>query len=209
MYNYANNGVTLDAKVMETIQLFEGTARILAMESVEHTTQKKALEETMASYVKDEKTEEAKAIQLQIEALDDAWSIRQKALNFALYGGKDDKGEKSDGICGIVTDDLYKAYVAMIKDGKNGEYRHAMYEFCKTLINGDTIKDGAFNHFYNDIKTTMSSAKYNSNSQIAQGATFITTINKRTYKRMLLGSICDIVSNNKTLKIKKDKKNNK
>ena len=205
MYNYSKNSVSINAEVMATISNFEEVARTLATESVEHTTAKKELSDSLEKLIKDEKIEDAKDVQKQLEELEDAWTIRRKTLDFALYGGKDKDGKKVDGICSIVTNDLYKAYVSYVKDGKSGTYRDEVKTFCMGLINEETIKDGAFNHLYNDILATMSSVRYNSNSQIAQGSAFITTINKRTYKKMLLGAIVDIVSNNKTLKVKKAK----
>lgn len=209
MYNYLKNGVTINAEAMALINLFNEVARTLATESVEHTTAKKALDETLEAYVKDGKGEEAKDIQSQIDALEDAWTIRRKTLEISLYGGKDKDGKKVNGVCDIVSNELYKLYVESITDGVNGKYREALKVFCGSIVNGgvDALKDGAYNHLYNDIVQTMSSVRYNSNSQIAQGATFITTVNKRTYKKMLLGAICDIVDNNRTLKVKKSKKN--
>lgn len=208
MYNYLKNGVTINADVMSLVNLFNETARTLATESVEHTTTKKSLNETLEAYVKDEKAEEVKSIQAQIDALEDAWTIRRKALEFILFGGKNDKGEKVAGVCDIVSNDLYKSYVDMIENNTTAEYREQMRIFCGSIVNGgaDALKEGAYNHLYNDIVQTMSSVRFNSNSQIAQGAAFITAINKRTYKKMLLGAIHDIVSNNRTLKVKKAKK---
>ena len=210
MYNYLSNGVTLNATIMDAINEFNKVARTLATESVEHTTAKKTLETAIAGFIKEEKAEDAKKAQIELDNLETAWTARRKELEKALFGGKDGDA-KVVGICDIVSNDLYKAYVASVKDNKNNDYRHAMYEFCKSIINEDTIKDGAFNHMYIDIKTTMSSVRYNSNSQLAQGACFITTVNKRVYKKMLLGAIADIVSNNHTLKVKKEspKKNKK
>lgn len=211
MYNYLKNGVTLNAEVMATINKFEEIARTLATESVEHTRTKKELEEAKTAIEKNEELEaEAKVeaidkAQKEIEAENDRWTVRQKELNFALYGGKTKDGAKVEGICSIVTDDLYKAYVEFITSGTTKNYREKLRDFCLGIINGDDLKDGAYNHMYNDIVQTMSSVRYNSNAQIAQGAAFITTVNKRNYKRMLLGAICDIVANNKTLKVKKAK----
>ena len=205
MYNYSTNHVSINAEVMEAITNFNSVARALATESVDHTTTKKALAEELEKYVKDGKVDEATETQKAIEAEDDRWTTRRKELEFDLYGGKLKDGTKVDGICSIVTDDLYKAYVAFVAENKGGEYRAEMKKFVIGLVNEEAIKDGAFNHFFIDIKTTMQSVKYNSNSQIAKGSAFITTVNKRMYKKMLLGAICDIVANNKTLKVKKVK----
>lgn len=202
MYNYSKNNVSINKAVYELITRFNEVARQLATESCEHTTTKKTLAESLENAVKDGKTEEAQTIQQKIDDLEDAWTKRRKVLEFMLFGGKADDGTKVDGICSLVTDDLYKSYTAFVKDGKTGDYRDNMRTFCESIINQDTMKDGAFNHLYNDLLITMSSTKYNSNSQIAKGAAFITTINKRTYKKMLLGALCDIIDNNKTLKVK-------
>ena len=215
MYNYSKNSVSINSAVMELINAFNTTARTLATESVEHTTRKHELEDARKAIEDNEELEaEAKLEAIReatkaIEAEDDAWTLRRKELDFVLYGGKDKDGKKVDGICSFVTDDLYKAYTVMVQDGKTGAYRDAIREFCLAIINGDNLKQGAENHLYNDILTTMSSVRYNSNSQIAKGAAFITTVNKRTYKKMLLGAIADIVANNRTLKVKPEKKNNK
>lgn len=200
MYNYLKNGVTLNADTMATVNKFNEVARTLATESVEHTTAKKALEEALKKAIDDGDTKGAKNVEKSIESLEDAWTVRRKKLDTELFGGKD-----TDGICDIVTNELYKAYVDFIQNGTTKKYRDALRAFCLEIINGDNLKDGAYNHLYNDIVQTMSSTRYNSNSQLAKGATFITTVNKRTYKKMLLGAICDIVANNRTLKVKKDK----
>ena len=206
MYNYLKNGVSLNAEVMATINNFEVVVRTLAIESVEHTSTVKPLEDALKEAVKANDTEEAKNIESQIEAIDSAWAIRKKALEFQLFGGKDDKGNKVDGICSFVSDDLYKAYVAYVSENKTAEYRAEIKKFVLSIVNEDSIKDGAFNHLFIDIKTVMSSTRLNSNSQLAKGSAFITTVNKRTFKKMLLGAICDIASNNHTLKVKKNNK---
>ena len=211
MYNYLKNGVSINSEVMATINAFNEIARTLATESVAHTTLKHELEDARKAIENNEemdadaKVEAIREETKKIEAEDDRWTLRRKELDFALYGGKDKDGKKVDGVCSLVGDNLYKAYVTMVQDGKTGAYRDAIREFCLAIINGDNLKQGAENHLYNDILTTMSSVRYNSNSQIAQGAAFITTVNKRTYKKMLLGAIADIVANNKTLKVKKPK----
>lgn len=205
MYNYLKNGVTLNAKVMDSINKFDEVARTLATESVDHTTTKKALEEKLAKFVEGNNNEKALETKKALEALEDAWTTRRKELDGMLFGSKDTNGNKLGGVCDLVTDDLYKAYTTFIKGGTAAKYRAELRKFCLEIINGDNLKDGAYNHLYNDIVQTMSSTRYNSNSQIAQGASFITTVNKRTYKKMLLGVICDIVANNRTLKVKKDK----
>ena len=213
MYNYFKNGVTLNAEVMALVNDFNGTARTLATESVEHTAKKHELEDSKTAVEKDEnitaedKVTKIESLNNEIEELEKAWTVRRKELEVALFGGKDKDDNKVAGICDIVKNDLYKAYTEFVADGKTEEYRNQMEEFVKGLINEETIKSGAFNHFYNDIVQTMSSVRYNTNSQIAKGATFITTVNKKVYKKMLLGAFADIVSNNKTLKVKKDKKN--
>ena len=215
MYNYLKNGVTLNAEVMALVNDFNGTARTLATESVEHTAKKHELEDSKSAIEKneelgaEEKVEKIATINTEIEELDNAWTTRRKELEVALFGGKDDNGNKIAGICDIVKNDLYKAYVDFIQNGTKDKYREALREFCGTLVIGgaDALKEGAYNHLYNDIVQTMSSVRYNSNSQLAKGATFITTVNKKVYKKMLLGAIADIVSNNKTLKVKKDKNN--
>jgi len=212
MYNYGKNGVALDGNMMAIVEKFNEVARTLATESVENTALKHDLNDTLDGVIADEsitaeeREAQVKAIKAQIDALDEAWTARRKVLEIALYGGKDEDGKKINGICSIVSDDLYKAYVKFVSEGASGEYRDLMKNFVLLLVTEDYIKDGAFNHFYNDIVQTMSSVRYNSNSQIAQGAAFITTINKRNYKKMLLGAIHDIYSNNRTLKIKKSKK---
>lgn len=203
MYNYSKNSVSINEETMTTINRFNEMARAYAMESIEHNTQKHNLEDAIESLVREEKSavEEQKAL----DTLEDEWKKRTKYYNLMLYGGKDGNGEKVVGVCDIVTNDLYKAYVDNVTNGTTKKYREELKNFVLNIINGDNIKEGAFNHLYNDILATMSSVRYNSNSQIAQGSAFITTINKRTYKKMLLGAIVDIVSNNKTLKVKKVK----
>lgn len=213
MYNYSKNNVSINADIMAIINQFNETARQLATESVEHTTAKHEINDKIDEILDienktDDDITKLEELKKSLDDLEAEWKARQSELNLTLYGGKVD-GKKTDGICSIVTDDLYKSYVAMIQDGKTGKYREQIREFILAIINGDDLKQGAENHLYNDILTTMSSVRYNSNSQIAQGAAFITTINKRTYKKMLLGAICDIVANNKTLKVKKAKTENK
>ena len=213
MYNYLKNKVTLNEDTMRTVEEFNETARTLAIESVNHQTAKHEIEARLDEAIKAEEIDEQaqeriKTINAELEALETAWKARNAELNRILYGGKVD-GKKTAGICDIVTDDLYKAYVDFVQNNSTRKYRDELKKFVLGIINGDNLKDGAYNHLFTDIVTTMSSVRYNSNSQLAKGASYITSINKRTYKKMLLGAIHDIVSNNKTLKIKKDKKNNK
>lgn len=201
MYNYVKNSVSINKDVMAKVEDFEKIARTLATESVEHNAQKHEYEDALKKAIDEEKIDDVKAIEKTIENLEATWKARQTELNRALFGGKDGD-KKVDGICDIVSKDLYKAYVDYVTNGTTQKYREELKKFVISIINGDSIKDGAYNHLFNDIVTTMSSKRYNSNSQIAKGASFITTVNKRTYKKMLLGAICDIVSNNKTLKVK-------
>lgn len=205
MFNYAKANFELDTVVFGSITNFEATARQLATESLEHTTAKKALEETIANLVKDGKN--AQNEQNELDALNEAWKKRNAEFNAKLFGGKDADGNKTNGICGLVTDDLYKAYVASITEGKTSAYKTAVKDFVTKIIVGD-VKESALNHFINDIFMTMSSTKYNSNKNLADGCAFITTINKRTFKKMFLGTICDVVANNHTLKVAKPKKDN-
>lgn len=199
MYNYAKNGVSINKEAMDKINAFNEVARTLATESVAHTAKKHELTEAMEALIKAEaeadKIKEAQAI---LEAENDRWTIRNKELNKMLFG---EKG--AEGVCDLVSNDLYKAYVKYVKEGTTKDYRAALKTFCENLVIEDAIKDGAFNHLFNDIVATMSSVKYNSNKNIAEGCAYITTINKRTYKKMLCGAIHDIVSNNRTLKVKK------
>lgn len=203
MYNYSKNNVTINAEVMAKIDKFNKVARTLATESCEHTTEKKRLEETIENLVRDGKTAEDE--QKALDTLNDEWAKRQRELNLELFGGKVD-GVKVEGVCDIVSNNLYKSYCEHVINNKTKNYRDNIKAFCESIINQDTIKDGAFNHLYNDILITMSSVKYNSNKNIAEGCAYITTVNKRTYKKMLLGAIADIVDNNKTLKVKKSTK---
>ena len=211
MFNYAKAQVTLNEKTMNSINEFNETARLMATESVAHNTAKKELEVLIANAVKaddvDGEDAKAKAKELQgkLDSINDKWTVRNREFNLKLFGGKDED-KKVEGICSFVSDKLYTAYVDMVSKGATGKYREAIREFCKTLFNEETIKNSAFNHFYADVLATMSSVKYNSNKNIAEGCAYITTINKRTFKKMFCGAIADIVSNNKTLKVEKKNK---
>lgn len=213
MYNYSKNGVTINAETMATINNFNETARQQAIDSVEHNTTKHELEAKLADAIEElEKNETKQARETvtttkqELEELEKAWKVKTAEYNTTLYGGKVD-GVKVAGICDLVTDGLYKAYIDYVENGTTKKYRNELKKFVVSIINGDEsdLKAGAYNHLYNDIVMTMSSVRYNSNSQLAKGASYITTINKRTYKKMLLGAIHDIVSNNRTLKVKKNK----
>lgn len=204
MYNYLKNGVTLKAEAMAKVDEFNKVAREYASASVAHQTEKHERKEKIDALIKDEKVEEAKVEQIAFEKFEDEWAETNKAFNLKLYGGKVDNN-KVEGVCDLVSDDLYNAYVKYVEEGTTKNYRAEMKAFVESIITEDTIKDGAFNHLFTDIITTMSSVKYNSNRNIADGCAYITTINKRMYKKMLCGAIHDIASNNRTLKVKKNK----
>jgi len=198
MYNYVKNSVAINAIAFDVISQAEKLMRKYATDSVANQTAKHALEDKIATLVKDGNTEGAKVAQDELDALNASWKEYVKNTNVKLFGDR-----KTKGLMYLVSDDLYKAYVNYVKDGKNGAYRDEMRKFCLSIIESDNLKDGAYNHMYNDILLTMSSTKLNSNAQLAQGASFITTINKRTYCKMLYGAIIDIINNNHTLKVAK------
>lgn len=205
MFNYAKNGVTVNNGIMAIIEEFNTTARELATKSIEANTTKKALEKALEEAIeaKDaEKTEEAKKA---LDAHVDAWKAESGEYNIKLYGGKvNDK--KTQGIVdNIVTNEMYKAYVAYMKgeveDGKNG-YKSQVKIFMTKLFNEynftKDIKNSVFNHFYTDI---MTMSKKNSNRNIAEGCCYVSVVSKRTYKYMICGAIADIIDNNHTLKV--------
>lgn len=198
MYNYAKNFVAINNGALVIISQAEEVMRKYATDSVANQTAKHALEDEIATLVKDGDTEGAKKAQDELDALNASWKSYVKDTNVKLFGDKNTKG-----LMYLVSDNLYKAYVDYVKDGKRKVYREELRKFCLSIIEGDNLKDGAYNHMYNDIVLTMSSTKLNSNAQIAQGASFITTINKRTYCKMLYGAIIDIINNNHTLKVAK------
>lgn len=206
MYNYEKNGVKLDAQKMQAINRYNEIMRKMSAESMQASAEKKELEKKIENAINDKNAENAKTLQAQLNKVVETWNDTKKAYNLELFGGKVD-GKKVDGICDFITDDLYKAYVAFISDySKRTKYRTALKNFVLDIIEGDTLKEGAYNHFFNDIMLVMSSTKFNSTAQIAQGAAYITTINKQLYKKMLCGAICDIVANNRTLKVAKNTK---
>lgn len=213
MFNYLKNGVTVNNGIMTIVEEFNATARELATKSIEANTTKKTLEKALdeAIEAKDaEKTEEAKKA---LDAHVDAWKAESGEYNIKLYGGKVDE-KKTEGIVdGIVTNEMYKAYVAYMKgeaeDGKEG-YKSQIKQFMCKVFNEYTTKDdikaSVFNHFYTDIATM---SKKNSNKNIAEGCAYVSVVSKRTYKYMICGALADIVANNHTLKVARPKKNDK
>lgn len=205
MYNYIKNGVTINNNLVDAIREFNTTARELATKSVEANTIKKSLEETLnkAIEAKDaEKTEEAKkALDTHVEA----WKNESASYTLKLYGGKSEDGKKTSGLVdALVTDAMYKAYVAYMKGESESVYKAEIRQFMLKVFNEynttNDIKQSVFNHFYADI-CTMS--KKNSNKNIAEGCAFVSVVSKRTYKYMICGAVADILDSNHTLKVAK------
>lgn len=206
MFNYAKNFMSINEKVMAKVEEFNSLVREYATESVAHASEKKELTEKLDKATADGNIDEIKALKGQLDSINDKWTARTKAVNLKLYGGKVDDN-KVEGICSFVTDDLYKSYVEYVTSGTIKGYKENLKKFVLTLINEDSVKDNAFNHFYEDIVTTMSSVRFNSNKNLAEGCAYITTINKRTFKKMFLGAIADTVAKNRTLKVTKKAEN--
>lgn len=206
MFNYAKNFMSINGKIMAKVDEFNVLVREYATESVAHSAEKKELEGKLDKAITDGNKDEAKTLKGKLDSINDKWTARTKAVNLKLYGGKDED-KKVEGICSFVTDDLYKSYVEYVTSGTVGTYKKNLKKFVLTLINEDSVKDNAFNHFYEDIVTTMSSVRLNSNKNLAEGCAYITTINKRTFKKMFLGAIADTVAKNRTLKVTKKAEN--
>lgn len=214
MFNYLKNGVTVNNGIMAIIDEFNTTAREYATKSIEANATKKDLEKALNTAIeaKDaDKTEEAKKA---LDAHVEAWKATSGEYNQKLYGGKAEDGKKLAGtVDGIVTNDMYKAYVAYMKgeaeDGKEGYKAQVRQFMCRIFNEYDVtqdIKASVFNHFYTDI---MTMSKKNSNKNIAEGCAYISVVSRRTYKYMICGALADIIANNHTLKVARPKKNNK
>lgn len=213
MFNYVKNGVTVNNGIMAIVEEFNATARELATKSVEANTTKKALEKAVEDAIANKNPEETEEAKKALDAHVDAWKSESGAYNIKLYGGKVDE-KKTEGIVdGIVTNEMYKAYVAYMKgeaeDGKEG-YKAQIKQFMCKVFNEYTTKDdikaSVFNHFYTDIATM---SKKNSNKNIAEGCAYVSVVSKRTYKYMICGALADIVANNHTLKVARPKKSDK
>ena len=205
MFNYAKNGVTINNGLVDAINEFNNVARELATKSVEANTTKKNLEKALdkAIEAKDaEKTEEAKKA---LDAHVEAWKNESASYTLKLYGGKSEDGKKTSGLVdALVTDTMYKTYVAYMKGENESVYKAEIRQFMLKVFNEynttNDIKQSVFNHFYADI-CTMS--KKNSNKNIAEGCAFVSVVSKRTYKYMICGAVADILENNHTLKVAK------
>lgn len=218
MFNYSE--ITLNETTMAMVTKFNDEVKAYATESVEHTTARKALEEKKDALIKLDdndttselitngtKSDTLKAIQGQLDSINDKWKVRTQRFNLALFGGKVD-GNKVDGICSFITDDLYKAYINYVTNGTLETYKGKVREFIlKNLINEDTPKAKYYNRFTNDLITVMASTRFNSNKNIAEGCAYITTINKRTFMKMMCGALADLVASNRTLKVTKKAEN--
>lgn len=211
MFNYAKFMVTINGEIMAKVNLFNETARTLATESVAHTTRRKALEETLNNLIAkdDAKTEDIKKAKGALDSENDTWKNRQTELNKVLFGGKTEDGKKVEGVCDFIPDDLYKAYVAYVKDGALGTYKNKMKDFVVTVVTEDTANDKGYNNMVNDLLMVMASTKYNSSKNLADGCAYITTNNKRTFKKMFCGALVDLTTMNRTLKVAKKKDDSK
>lgn len=213
MFNYLKNGVTVNNGIMAIVEEFNTTARELATKSVEANTTKKALEKAVDDAIASKDADATEDAKKALDAHVEAWKAESGAYTLKLYGGKVDE-KKTEGIVdGLVTNEMYKAYVAYMKgeaeDGKEG-YKAQVKQFMCRVFNeydkASDIKASVFNHFYTDIATM---SKKNSNKNIAEGCAYVSVVSKRTYKYMICGALADIVANNHTLKVARPKKNNK
>lgn len=210
MKNYAKKNITVNPAVMDSIKTFDRLSRDYAKEALENSATKKALTEELEKLEKAGKDGEAiKAARAALDSCVDSWKARTAAYNLDIYGGKVKTGDsftECEGVLSFIPEDIYPAYVAMIKDNKPGKFNAGVRAFALTLFDEKTINDTVFNWILSDIKLAIKSTRYNSTRNIAEGCRYITTVNKRTFLKMFAGALCDIISNNRTLKVKKEKK---
>lgn len=199
MYNYR---MTINAQTMTNLEGFNTTVRTMAIRSVEVNTEKKRLEEIRDNA---DNTEDAirEAI-ADLAKLTEAWKIEQKGYNLKLFGGKDGD-KKVGGYCDSISKEYYKAYCDYITNGKKTAMETATKNFLiSACVEGTTVKDRAISEFTKELLIILG-GKFNGNSKLAKGENFISTMNARTFKKMIFGAICDVIAKSTIKTEKKDK----
>lgn len=210
MKDYGKMGVKLNNDIFETVKAFNEVTRDYAIKSVANSANMKELRESLEKAENDgAPAEDIKKARNAIESAETAWKEVTRLYNETLFGGIDENKNKFTGLLSFITEDLYKAYVAMVKDGKTGGWNNAFRAFTKKLFDLDKVSDKVFNAINSDLRATMSSRRYNSTKNLADGCAYITTVNRRTFMKMFAGALWDCITNNKTLKVKKEKTENK
>ena len=188
MFNYR---ITLSNEMVSKINGFTVTIRECASRSCEVTTEKKRLEAIR------DNTDNTKEVQDEaiknLEKLEEEWKKERKAYDLKLYGGKDKDGKKVGGYCDNISKDFYKAYVAYITECDNKAMYNAVADFLVANCKKGDVRDRAIQEFTTEILIILG-GKFNSNSKLAKGEAFITTLNKRTFKKVLFGAIIDIIA---------------
>lgn len=189
MYNYR---LTISNETMEKLNNFNATMRLLATRSCEVNTEKKRLEEIRDNT--DNTEEEIREAITDLKKLEEAWKVERKEYDRKLYGGKDKDGKKVGGYCDSISKEYYKAYCAYITDAKKNAMMTATKNFLVgACVEGTDVKDRAITEFTNELLIVLG-GKINGNSKLAKGESFITTVNERTFKKMVFGAICDVIA---------------
>lgn len=196
MFNYR---MTFKNDFEGNLMKFNNTIRTLAMRSCEVNTSKKALEEALKASIEEKNADKTEETQKRIDVLVSDWKEEQKSYNLRLFGGKDNKGNKVGGFCDSISNDLYKAYCEYINN-KNYQtmYKAVQKMLCENTVEGSP-RDASINRMTSELLIVLG-GKFNGNSKLAKGENFVSTMNKRTFKKVLFGAIIDIKNNNFTIK---------
>ena len=199
MFNYR---LTISEELANKLNNFDAIVRQQATRSLEVTTEKKRLEEIRDNTENSEETIK-EAIE-DIKKLEEAWKVERKGYDLQLFGGKDEDGNKVGGYCDSISKDFYKAYTTYITECNAVTLKDTVRKFLEDNTLEDAVRDRAVAEFTSEL-LIMLGGKFNSNKKLAEGENFISTMNKKTFKKYLFGSILDIIKKT-TLKVENSNK---
>jgi hypothetical protein len=195
--------MTINKETMDNLTKFDAIVRQQAARSVEVTKERKRLE-AIRDNTENSKEEQDGAIK-DLEKLEEAWKKERKGYDLQLFGGKDANGDKVGGFCDYISKDYYKAYCEYITKRNEAGMKEATQKFfIGACVEGTTVKDRSVKEFTKALLILLG-GKFNSNSKLAKGEQFITTLNQRTFKKVVFGAILDIIDNSTIKTEKKDK----